>query len=139
MWTNRKQGVLLNGWIPKWTNIVAVVPEGSLLAPMLLLRFFFFYCRCTFYGRLNFDYCVSQICKKFSKKLHSLVRMFHSRNTDKRASKKHERDLDLVYNDSLYLRFDEMLRKLNLVSIYQRNLRFLATETSRWRVVRLLN
>lgn len=54
--------------------------------------------------------------------------MFHSRNTDKRASKKHERDLDLVYNDSLYLRLDEMLRKLKLVSIYQRNLRFLATE-----------
>lgn len=54
--------------------------------------------------------------------------MFHSRNTDKWANKKHERDLDLVYNDSLYLSFDEMLRKLKLVSIYQRNLRFLATE-----------
>ena len=57
-----------------------------------------------------------------------LVWMFHSRNTDNRVNKIYERALKLVYIDSLYLRFDEMLIKHKLESIYQRNLRIVATE-----------
>ena len=54
--------------------------------------------------------------------------MFHSINTKNRVSKTHERALKLVYNGSPYLSFDELLIKDKSVSIYQRNLHFLATE-----------
>ena len=108
-------------------------------------------------GRLDFDYHVNQICKKASKKIHALSRvckymdqnkrrmlmkafiisqfsycplvwMFHSRNTENRVNKIHERTLRLVYDDSPYLSFDGLLRKDKSVSIHQRNLQFLATE-----------
>ena len=109
-------------------------------------------------GRLDFDYHVNQICKKASKKIHALSRvckymdqnkrrmlmkafiisqfsycplvwMFHSRNTKNRVNKIHERALRLVYDDSPYLSFDELLIKEKSVSIHQRNLQFLATES----------
>ena len=54
--------------------------------------------------------------------------MFHSQNTKNRVNKIHERALRLVYDDSLYLGFDELLIKDNPVSIHQRNLQLLATE-----------
>ena len=108
-------------------------------------------------GRLDFDYHVNQICKKASKKIHALSRvckymdqnkrrmlmkafiisqfsycplvwMFHSRNTKNRVNKIHERALRLVYDDSPYLSFDELLIKDKSVSIHQRNLQLLATE-----------
>ena len=107
--------------------------------------------------RLDFDYHVKQICKKASKKIHALsgvcnymdrnkwkmpmkafiisqfsycplVWMFHSRNTKNRVNKIHERALRLVYDDSPYLSFDELLIKDKSVSIHQRNLQLLATE-----------
>ena len=82
-------------------------------------------------GRLDFDHHVSQICRKASKKLHALSRiskcmdinkrrmlmkaliilqfsycplvwMFHSRNTENRVNKIHERVLRFVYGDSPY-------------------------------------
>ena len=58
----------------------------------------------------------------------SLVRMFHSGNTENRVNKIHERALRLVYDDSPYLSFDELLIKDKSVSIHQRNLQFLTTE-----------
>ena len=42
----------------------------------------------------------------------------------------HERALRLVYDDSPYLNFDELLIKDKSVSIHLRNLHFLASETS---------
>ena len=54
--------------------------------------------------------------------------MLHSRNTENRVNKKHERALRLVYDDSPYLRFDELLITDKSINIYQRNLQFLATE-----------
>ena len=54
--------------------------------------------------------------------------MFHSRNTKNRVNKIHERALRLVYDDSPYLSFDELLIKDKSVSIHQRNLQLLATE-----------
>ena len=64
---------------------------------------------------LQFSYC-------------PLVWMFHSRNSENRVSKIHERALRLVYDDSPYLSFDELLIKDKSVSIHQKNLQFLATE-----------
>ena len=64
---------------------------------------------------LQFSYC-------------PLVWMFHSRNTKNRVNKIHERALRLVYDDSPYLSFDELLIKDKSVSIHQRNLQLLATE-----------
>ena len=95
-------------------------------------------------GRLDFDYHVKQICKKASKKIHALSRvceymdqnkrrmlmktfiisqfsycplvwMFHSRNTEDEI---HERTLRLVYDDSPYLSFDDLLIKDKSVSIH---------------------
>ena len=116
-------------------------------------------------GRLDFDNHVNQICKKPSKKIHTLSRvciisngvckymdqnkrrmlitafiisqfsycpliwMFHSRNTKNRVNKIHDRVLSLIYDDSPYLSFDELLIKEKSVSIHQRNLQFLATES----------
>ena len=57
-----------------------------------------------------------------------LVWMYHSRNTKSRVNKIHERALRLVYDDSPYLSFDELLTKNKSVSIHQRNLQLLATE-----------
>ena len=54
--------------------------------------------------------------------------MFHSQNTKNKVNKIHERALRLVYDDSLYLSFDELLIKDKPVSIHQRNLQLLATE-----------
>ena len=58
-----------------------------------------------------------------------LVWMFHSRNTKKRINKIHERALGLVYDDSTYLGFDELLTKDKSVSIHQINVQLQATET----------
>ena len=98
-------------------------------------------------GRLDFDYHVSQVCKKASKKIYALssvckymdqnkqrmfikafiiskfsycplVWIFHSRNTENRVNKIHGRALRLVYDDSPYLSFDEMLIKDKSVSIH---------------------
>ena len=89
-------------------------------------------------GRPDFDYQVSQICKEASKSLHVLSRsskymdlnkrrmlmkafiisqfsncplvwMFHSRNTENRVNKICKRALRIVYYDSPYLNFDQML------------------------------
>ena len=57
-----------------------------------------------------------------------LTWMFHSRNTENRVNKIHERALRLVYDDKPYLSFDELLIKDKSVSIHQRNLQFLAIE-----------
>ena len=57
-----------------------------------------------------------------------LVWMFHSRNTENKVNKIHERALRLVYNDSPCLSCDKLLIKEKSVSIRQRNLRFLGTE-----------
>ena len=60
---------------------------------------------------LQFSYCL-------------LVWMFDSRTTENRVNKRHERALRLVYDDSSYVSFDELLIKDKSVSILQ----FLATE-----------
>ena len=49
-------------------------------------------------------------------------------NTKNRVNKIHEKALRLVYDDSPYLSFDELLIKDKSVSIHQRNLQLLATE-----------
>ena len=54
--------------------------------------------------------------------------MFQSRITKSRVNKIHERAWRLVYDDSLYLSFDELLIKDKSVSVHQRNLQLLATE-----------
>ena len=106
--------------------------------------------------RLNFDYHVSQLCKKASKKLHALARifkyvetskrrilvnafisqfsycpliwMFHSRKMEHSTNRIHERALCLIYPSDSKLTFKELLNKNKTVSIYQKNLQVLATE-----------
>ena len=59
--------------------------------------------------------------------------MFHSRNTENRVNRIHERALRLVYDDSPYLSFDDNLLNVNKsVSIHQRNLRNLERETGQF-------
>ena len=87
--------------------------------------------------RLYFDSHVSHICKKKKKKIHTiskvckymnqnkrrmlkkalvisqfscclLMEMFHSRNTENRVNKIHERALKLGYDGSSYLSYDEL-------------------------------
>ena len=108
-------------------------------------------------NRLNFDYHVSQLCKKASKKLHALARifkyvetskrrvlvnsfitsqfsycpliwMFHSRRMEHSTSKIHERALRLIYPSDSKVTFEELLDKNKTVSIHQKNLQVLATE-----------
>ena len=57
-----------------------------------------------------------------------LVWMFHARNTENRASKIHKKALRLVYDDSPYFSFDELLIKDKSVRFHQRNLQLLTTE-----------
>ena len=57
-----------------------------------------------------------------------LLWMFHSRNTENRVDKIHERALRLVYHGNPCLRFDELLIKDKSVSINEINLHYLATE-----------
>ena len=91
-------------------------------------------------NRLNFDYHVSQLCKKASKKLHALaaifkyvetskrrvlvnsfitsqfsycplIWMFHSRRMERRINKIHQRALRLIYPSDSKLTFKELLEK----------------------------
>ena len=108
-------------------------------------------------NRLNFDYHISQLCKKAGKKLHALTRvfkyvnisqriliaiafimsqfsycpliwMFHSRAKERRINRIHERTLRLIYPNQHQLTFKELLEKNKTVSIHLRNLQILATE-----------
>ena len=110
----------------------------------------------TFDSALKFDAHVSKLCKKANQKLHALLRvanymsyekrriimksfvtsqfgycplvwMFHSRGSNERINKIHERALRSVYNDSNST-FNELLIKDNSVTIHHRNLQVLATE-----------
>ena len=54
--------------------------------------------------------------------------MFHSKNTENRVNKIQESASRLVYDDSPYLSFDELLIEDKSVGIHQKNLQFLATE-----------
>ena len=94
-------------------------------------------------NRLNFEYHVSQLCKKSIKKLHVLPRifkyvetskrrvlvnsfitsqfsycpliwMFHSRRMEHRINKVHERALRLIYPSDSKLTFKELLEKTKL-------------------------
>ena len=110
----------------------------------------------TFDSALKFDAHVSKRCKKANQKLHALLRvsmymnyekrriimksfitsqfgyrplvwMFHSRGSNDRINKIHERVLRSVYND-FSSTFEELLIKDKSVSIHHRNLQILATE-----------
>ena len=98
-------------------------------------------------NRLNFDYHVSQLCKKASKKLHALARIFKYVETSKRSilvsafiisqfsyclliwmfhSRKMEHSINRIHDSKLT--FKELLNKNKTVSIHQKNLQVLATE-----------
>ena len=105
---------------------------------------------------LNFEEHISSICKKTSAKLNALARvspyidegkrrlimnpffnsqfkyfplalMFHSRKSNNKINRLHERCLRIVYNDSSST-FEGQLTEDNSVSIHDRNLQVLATE-----------
>ena len=57
-----------------------------------------------------------------------LVRMSHSRTTNNRIDKIHEKTFRLVYKDEKNLSLDDLLKKDKSASIHQRNLKILATE-----------
>ena len=104
-------------------------------------------------NRLDFDYHVSQLCKK----LHVLARifkyvqtskrrtlansfitsqfsycalilMFHTRRMKHKINKIHEKVLLFIYPSDLTLTFKELLDKNKPVSIHQKNVQVLATE-----------
>ena len=102
-------------------------------------------------NRLNFDYHISQLCKKADKKLHALTRvskymnisqrklmsqfsycpliwMFHSQFLEHKINRIHERTLRLIYPNQRQLTFKELLEKNKTVSKQQRNLQTLETE-----------
>ena len=54
--------------------------------------------------------------------------MFHSRKMEHRINSIHKRALNLVYQDSLDLTFQELLAKDKSVSVHRKNLQLLATE-----------
>ena len=58
-----------------------------------------------------------------------LVWMLHSRTMNNKINKIHEKTLRLVYKDEKNLSLDDLLKKDKSVSIHQRNLQILATET----------
>ena len=58
-----------------------------------------------------------------------LIWMFHSRAMERRINRIHERTLRLIYPNQQQLTFKELLEKNKTVSIHQRNLQTLATET----------
>ena len=105
--------------------------------------------------RLNFEPHVKSLCNKVSQKLNALARvshyinfeqrrmimkafitsqfsycplvwMFHSRKSNNRINRLHERSLRIVYND-YNSTFEELLMKDNSVSIHHRNLQVCAT------------
>ena len=107
-------------------------------------------------SELSFDQHVSSICSKASKKLHALGRiatfmsfkkrktlvkaftesqfnfcpliwMFHSRITNNKINRIHERALRLAYSDHVSS-FDESLKKDQSFSIHHRNIQSLAIE-----------
>ena len=100
-------------------------------------------------NRINFDYHISQLCKKAGKKLHALTRnfkcrnisqreliafimsqfsyypiiwIFHSQTMEHRITRIHERTLTLIYPNQHQITFKELLEKNKTVSIHQRNL-----------------
>ena len=104
---------------------------------------------------LSFDYHISEICKKASRKVCALARitsgmslskkrtltnaffnsqfnycpliwMCHSRENNK-ISRFHERCLRIIYNDERSS-FDALLEKDSSVSIYERNIKIVVTE-----------
>ena len=108
-------------------------------------------------SRLNFDYHVSQLCKKTSKKLQAsarifkyvetskrrvlvtsfiipqflyypLIWMFHSQRIEHWVNKIHEKAVCRIYPSDSKLTFKELLDKNKTVSIHQKNLQVLTTE-----------
>ena len=108
-------------------------------------------------NRLNFDYHISQFCKKAGKILHALTRIFkymdisqhklianafmmspfsyfpliwmlHTRAMEHKINRIHERTLKFIYPNQHQLTFKEHLEKNKTVSIHQRNLQNLANE-----------
>ena len=104
-------------------------------------------------NRLNFDYLVSQVCKKASKKLYALARifkyvqtskrrvlvnsfitsqfsycpliwMFHSQRMEHRINIIHQMALRLIYPSDSKLTFKELLDKNKTASIHQKNLKY---------------
>ena len=102
-------------------------------------------------NRLNFDYHISQLCKKAGKKLHALTRvfkyidisqrksianafivsqltycpliwMFHSRAMEHRTNRIHERTLRLIYPNQHQPTFKELLEKKTRPSAYTREI-----------------
>ena len=59
--------------------------------------------------------------------------MFHIRTINNRINKIYETILSLAYKDEKNIFFDELLKKDKSVSIQQRNLQILATETQKVR------
>ena len=109
-----------------------------------------------FDNKLSFDYHLSEICKKASRKLYALGRvtpymnlskrkilmnaffnsqfsycpliwMCHSRIINKKINRLHERCLRMIYCDK-QSSFEELLEKDSSVSIHERNIQILATE-----------
>ena len=106
--------------------------------------------------KFSFEHPITSLCKKASQKLHSLARiahymdfekrrslmkafvishinycsliwMFHNRALNNRINRIHERALRLVYqNKNLF--FGELLERENCVTIHHRNLQVLVTE-----------
>ena len=109
-----------------------------------------------FDSELKFDYHISEICKKASRKINALARiapfmsinkrrtlmnafftsqfnycpliwMFHSHANNNKINRLHERCLRIIYNDKT-TSFEDLLEKDSSVSIHDRNLQVLATE-----------
>ena len=107
-------------------------------------------------SRLSFDYHISEICKKASRKVCALARvtsgmslskkrtlmnaffnsqfnycpliwMCHSRENNNKINRLHERCLRIIYNDKRSS-FNALLEKDGSVSIHERNIKILATE-----------
>ena len=108
----------------------------------------------TFNSRLNFHHYISNICKTAGNKLHALARvsnymdqdkkkilfnsyflsqfnyctliwMNHNKSTNNRTNSLHKRALRLIYCDHSS-NFQELLKRDNSVTIYQKNIQALA-------------
>ena len=127
---NRQQRISINGSFSDWTEVITVVPQGSILGPLL------------------FESHIGSLCRKAGKKISDLARlknyltsdqrnvllnsviksqftycslnwMFTSRYLNNALNKNHERALRLIYNDH-EKSSNSILTENNLKSIHQK-------------------